>query len=197
MARPMKRLLQAPNLALATLWADLLQQGRHQRQRAARLHQRHRRRDPARPGLPEVWVLDDAEHARATELLHEMRHLPHRHWACTACGEIVDGPFEQCWNCGADRALSLRLQLNPRLALLMTVPPLMWAGNAIVGRLMVGEVPPLTLNFLRWLLTALILLPLGWRALRQPATPAQRWRYLLMVGLLGVGMYNALQYLAL
>jgi drug/metabolite transporter (DMT)-like permease len=89
------------------------------------------------------------------------------------------------------------MQLNLRLALLMTVPPLMWAGNAIVGRLMVGEVPPLTLNFLRWVLTALILLPLGWRALRQPQRLLQRWRYLLMVGLLGVGMYNALQYLAL
>jgi len=89
------------------------------------------------------------------------------------------------------------MQLNLRLALLMTVPPLMWAGNAIVGRLMVGEVPPLTLNFLRWVLTALILLPLGWRALRQPQRLLQRWPYLLMVGLLGVGLYNALQYLAL
>ena len=89
------------------------------------------------------------------------------------------------------------MTLTPRLALLMTLPPLMWAGNAIVGRLMVGEVPPLTLNFLRWVLTALILLPLGWRALRQPQRLLKRWPYLLMVGLLGVGLYNALQYLAL
>jgi drug/metabolite transporter (DMT)-like permease len=89
------------------------------------------------------------------------------------------------------------MHLTLRLALLMTVPPLMWAGNAIVGRLMVGEVPPLTLNFLRWVLTALILLPLAWRALRQPQRLLQRWPYLLMVGLLGVGLYNALQYLAL
>lgn len=89
------------------------------------------------------------------------------------------------------------MTLTPRLAALMTLPPLMWAGNAIVGRLMVGQVPPLTLNFVRWALTALILLPLGWRALREPRRIWQRWPYLLLIGVLGVGMYNALQYLAL
>ena len=80
----------------------------------------------------------------------------------------------------------------------MTLPPLLWAGNAVVGRLIVGSVPPLTLNFLRWALAALLLLPLGWRVLR--ATGARCWRagrYLLLLGLLGVGTYNALQYLAL
>jgi hypothetical protein len=25
------------------------------------------------------------------------------HWSCHGCGEAVDGPFEQCWNCGALR----------------------------------------------------------------------------------------------
>jgi drug/metabolite transporter (DMT)-like permease len=79
----------------------------------------------------------------------------------------------------------------------MTLPPLLWAGNAIVGRLMVGQVPPMTLNLLRWLLTALIMLPLGWRALRDPQRIWQRWPYLMAIGLLGVGTYNALQYLAL
>jgi len=87
--------------------------------------------------------------------------------------------------------------LTPRLALLLTLAPLLWAGNAVVGRLMVGQVPPLTLNLLRWALTVLILLPLGWRALRQPARIVRRWPYLALVGLLGVGLFNSLQYLAL
>jgi drug/metabolite transporter (DMT)-like permease len=90
-----------------------------------------------------------------------------------------------------------RMTLTPRLAVLMTLPPLLWAGNAVVGRLMVGQVPPLTLNLLRWLLTALILLPLAWRALRPPSRILQRWPYLLAVGVLGVGAFNSLQYLAL
>ena len=87
--------------------------------------------------------------------------------------------------------------LTPRLALLMSVPPLLWAGNAVVGRLMVDQVPPLTLNLMRWALTALILLPFAWRALRPWSRIAQRWPYLLAVGLLGVGLFNSLQYLAL
>ena len=84
-----------------------------------------------------------------------------------------------------------------RLALLMTLPPLLWAGNAVIGRLMVGQVPPLTLNFLRWSLTALLLLPLAWRALLPLSRLRARWPYLLTIGLLGVGLFNSLQYLAL
>jgi drug/metabolite transporter (DMT)-like permease len=62
---------------------------------------------------------------------------------------------------------------------------------------MVGHVPPLTLNFLRWTLTALILLPLAWRAFRPWSNITQRWPYLMAVGLLGVGAFNSLQYGAL
>lgn len=99
------------------------------------------------------------------------------------------------------------MALSPRLAFLMTLPPLLWAGNAVVGRLMAGGVnagqadaalvPPLTLNLLRWALTALILLPLAWRALLPLSRIRQRWPYLFAVGLLGVGAFNSLQYLAL
>ena len=87
--------------------------------------------------------------------------------------------------------------LPARTALLMTLPPLLWAGNAVVGRLLVGSVPPLTLNFMRWLLAAALLLPLGWRALSRPRDIAARWPHLMLLGLLGVGTYNAMQYLAL
>jgi len=89
------------------------------------------------------------------------------------------------------------LKLSLRLLILLTVPPLMWAGNAVVGRAMSGHVPPMTLNALRWALAALLLLPFAWRALTPISRITQRWRYLLALGLFGVGMYNALQYLAL
>jgi drug/metabolite transporter (DMT)-like permease len=88
-------------------------------------------------------------------------------------------------------------RITPKTALLLTLPPLLWAGNAVVGRLMVGTVTPLTLNFLRWLLAALILLPLGWRVLRVGSPLWPRWRRFALLGLLGVGSYNSLQYLAL
>jgi len=89
------------------------------------------------------------------------------------------------------------MTLNPRLALLMTLPPLLWAGNAVIGRLLAGQVPPLTLNLMRWVLTALFLLPLAWRALQPLSRITARWPYLLAVGVLGVGLFNSLQYLAL
>ncbi len=83
------------------------------------------------------------------------------------------------------------------MALLLTMPPLMWAGNAVVGRAMVGSVGPLTLNAMRWWLALLLLLPLGWRIVRRPSDVTSRWKHLALLGLLGVGAYNALQYLAL
>jgi hypothetical protein len=149
-ADAMKRVLQAPNLALATLWADMLGDGRHRRQRAARLRQRHCRRDPARP-----------EPARGLGARRRQQHEQARSAAgrmaarcrtatgpARACHEIVDGPFESAGT--AAPRCRRGMKLTPRLALLMTLPPLLWAGNAVVGRLMVGQVPPLTLNLLRW-----------------------------------------------
>ena len=91
--------------------------------------------------------------------------------------------------------------MNQRLslptALLLTVPPLMWAGNAVVGRLAADLIPPMTLNFLRWAIAFLILLPLTWQILRPSSSLWPVWRRYLMLGLLGVGCYNALMYLAL
>jgi drug/metabolite transporter (DMT)-like permease len=89
------------------------------------------------------------------------------------------------------------MRLTPRLLALLTLPPLLWAGNAVVGRALAGQVPPLTLNALRWTLAVIFLMPWGWRALLPWSRIARRWRYLMALGLFGVGLYNAFQYLAL
>ena len=92
------------------------------------------------------------------------------------------------------------MHITPRLVLVLTVPPLMWAGNAVIGRMVVGSIGPLWLNALRWLVAFAFLLPLGWRSLATPEARAQvtsRWRYLAVLTLFGVGAYNALQYTAL
>ncbi len=89
------------------------------------------------------------------------------------------------------------MKLTPRLALLLALPPLLWAGNAVVGRLVRDAIAPLTLNALRWGLALLLLAPLAWPLLRHPGAALQRWRGLAVLGLLGMGCYNALQYLAL
>ena len=91
------------------------------------------------------------------------------------------------------------MTLTPRLATLLTLPPLLWAGNAVVGRLMVGSVPPLALNALRWSLALLLLAPLARRLFTasELSQLARRWRYFALTGVLGMGCYNALQYQAL
>lgn len=88
-------------------------------------------------------------------------------------------------------------RITGKAAALLTLPPLLWAGNAVVGSLLVGVLPPLTLNALRWILAFAILLPLGWRAFRDGREIATRWRYFAVLGLLGIGTYNACQYMAL
>lgn len=88
-------------------------------------------------------------------------------------------------------------RLTPATAMLLTVPPLFWAGNAVVGRLADGLVPPITLNFLRWALAFVLLLPLAGMVLRRHGPVWKHWRSLALLGLLGVGCYNALLYMAL
>ncbi|MCC2974356.1 DMT family transporter [Massilia sp. IC2-476] len=90
-----------------------------------------------------------------------------------------------------------RPALTPSTILLLTVPPVLWAGNAVVGRLVRDAVPPMTLNLIRWSIALLVLVPLGRAAFREGSGVLANWRRYAMLGLLGVGLYNSLQYLAL
>lgn len=58
-------------------------------------------------------------------------------------------------------------------------------------------VPPITLNFLRWAIAFVILLPMGYTVLLKGSGLWRDRRRFAILGLLGIGLYNALQYLAL
>jgi hypothetical protein len=92
--------IQAPNLAIATLWASELEgQGvmcSVQRQFLSGVAGEI----PPEQCLPEIWILKEAQELLAREVLHNLRHIPQRHWRCV-CGESIDGGFEQCWSCQA------------------------------------------------------------------------------------------------
>ena len=53
---------------------------------------------------PELWVVDDAEYSVAVEVLAKalapLRSV-NRPWKCKRCGEMIEGQFSECWNCGA------------------------------------------------------------------------------------------------
>jgi len=87
--------------------------------------------------------------------------------------------------------------MKARTAILLTIPPILWAGNAIVGRMVAHDVPPILLNFLRWAIAFFLLLPFAGRVFRRDSGLWPNWRRFTVLGLLGIGLYNALQYLAL
>jgi uncharacterized protein YlaI len=97
----MRRLTTAPNLAIATLWADMLTQGGFDASVQRAFASSIAGEIPPDQSLPEVWVMDDEQLEAARSLLHQLRHGPYRHWVCPRCHERIEGPFEQCWNCGA------------------------------------------------------------------------------------------------
>jgi len=90
------------------------------------------------------------------------------------------------------------MKVDAPTAALLAMPPLFWAGNAVAGRMLVGEVPPVALSLARWVLACAILAPFAWRGVvEHRAAFLRHWRILLVISPLGVGAYNTLQYLAL
>src|SRR2546430_12351037 len=82
--------------------------------------------------------------------------------------------------------------------LLLCVTALCWAGNAVVGRLAAGHIPPVTLSFLRWSLAFLLILPLAWKHLvRDWGAIHARLRTMIVLSITGIGAFNTLQYWAL
>ena len=82
--------------------------------------------------------------------------------------------------------------------LLLCVTALCWAGNAIVGRLAAGHIPPVTLSFLRWSLAFLIILPFAWKHLvRDWGAIRSHLGTMIVLSITGIGGFNTLQYWAL
>lgn len=88
-------------------------------------------------------------------------------------------------------------KLTPTAVLLLVTATFLWAGNAVVGRAISDMVPPITLNFIRWSIAFCILALFGGKILRKDSALWRNWREYALLGLLGIGMYNALQYMAL
>jgi drug/metabolite transporter (DMT)-like permease len=88
-------------------------------------------------------------------------------------------------------------QLNLATVFYLLTATILWAGNAIAGRALVGSVSPITLTAVRWGAAALILLPFGWQIFK-PGSPLWKNKIrFLILGLFGVGSYNVLLYSAL
>jgi drug/metabolite transporter (DMT)-like permease len=83
-------------------------------------------------------------------------------------------------------------------SLLLSGAALLWAGNFVLGRAMRGHIPPIGLAFWRWALALAVLLVLfGRRLSAQRAPLLARWKFVVLLGILGVGNFNLFVYLGL
>ncbi|WP_075878860.1 DMT family transporter [Vreelandella massiliensis] len=87
------------------------------------------------------------------------------------------------------------------MPLIYFLPPLatvlIWSGNMTINQLTVGAIAPSSIAFLRWLLALLVLtpfvLPAAWR---HRAEIRREWPKLALLGLLGMGLWQGLAYVA-
>lgn len=78
------------------------------------------------------------------------------------------------------------------LAILATF---IWSGNFIVAKAVHQSIPPVSLNFFRWLLATLIIFPFAFSSFRRD-WPVIRssWHYLFWISLFGISLFNTFVY---
>ncbi|RZO35995.1 MAG: DMT family transporter [Rhodospirillaceae bacterium] len=82
--------------------------------------------------------------------------------------------------------------------IMLTLCALFWAGSSVVGRHVAGEIPPLALNFWRWLFAFLIVLTWTSGELwRHRQLVLQKWKYISFLALSSAIGFGALHYVAL
>ena len=96
------------------------------------------------------------------------------------------------------RAAAPHLWLANQPYLLLCITATCWAGNAIIGRLAAGHIPPVTLAFMRWSLAFLVVLPFAWKHLKRDwGAIRAKFGLMLIISVTGIAIFNTLQYWAL
>jgi drug/metabolite transporter (DMT)-like permease len=99
----------------------------------------------------------------------------------------------------ADRGATpaaVRRRASPYLLLSLT--PLFWACNWVIGRGLHHDIPPMGMTFFRWFFAIAILAPFALPHVRRDwPIVAKHWRTMLGLGVVGIGTHNALAYLGL
>jgi len=82
--------------------------------------------------------------------------------------------------------------------LLVSLAPMFWSGNFVLGRALHETFPPIALSFWRWAVALLVLIPfLLPRASELARALGRHWAVLSLLGLLGVTNFNTFVYLGL
>ncbi len=82
--------------------------------------------------------------------------------------------------------------------LLLVLATILWGGNFVIGRAVAGDIPPLTLAFLRWCAAFVVFFPLVYRRTRQEWPVIQaNWPAVIAMAITGVASFNTLVYIGL
>ncbi|SMC40377.1 DMT family transporter [Rhizobium sp. RU36D] len=80
----------------------------------------------------------------------------------------------------------------------LVITTLLWGGNAVVGKMAVGHISPLTLNFARWFVAVIVITAISVPQIRKDWPALKRsWPLLLALGAIGYTGFNAFLYSAL
>ncbi|WP_332648470.1 DMT family transporter [Lysinibacillus sp. 54212] len=81
---------------------------------------------------------------------------------------------------------------------LLILATLLWGGNFVIGRAVAGDIPPITLAFLRWCVAFIVFLPLAYsRTKREWHMIKNNWPAVIIMALTGVACFNTLVYIGL
>jgi hypothetical protein len=101
----MKIVYSAPNISILSIFQNILEgYGIHCRVKNEFLHAGVGEIPPIEC-WPQLWV-DDNDYEEAKRIVAEAlseQDVPF--WKCESCGEILEGQFSECWQCGASRDL--------------------------------------------------------------------------------------------
>lgn len=71
-----------------------------------------------------------------------------------------------------------------------------WSGNFIVAKAVNKEIPPISLNFYRWLTAAIIIFPFAFKKFKAEWNVVkQSWHYLFWISLTGIALFNTFVYI--
>lgn len=86
------------------------------------------------------------------------------------------------------------MKLPPQLLLILAT--ILWGGNFVIGRAVTGDIPPITLAFLRWCTAFIIFLPIAYsRTKKEWSILKAHWPAVLVLAFTGVASFNTLLYI--
>ena len=82
--------------------------------------------------------------------------------------------------------------------LLLSLTSLFWSLNWVIGRAVVGKVPPVALAYWRWTLAVTIMLPFALPQIRRNwSLIRQHWKIIVLLAVVGTGFHNMFSYIGL